>query len=91
MARIKDFEDLQSWKKAREVVNLIYDLTDKGTFSIDFELLNQIRRSAGSVMHNIAEEFESGSNNELSDFCECHVDQPARSSLNYIWRWIETT
>lgn len=57
MAKIERFEDIQSWQKGRELANLVYDLTDKGKFSRDFELRNQIRRAAGSVMHNIAEVF----------------------------------
>jgi len=28
MAKIERFEDLQSWQKARQLTNLIYDLTE---------------------------------------------------------------
>lgn len=54
MAKIERFEDLQSWQKARQLTNLIYDLTDHPEFAKDFRLRNQIRESAGSVMHNIS-------------------------------------
>ena len=40
----------------------------KSDFSRDFELRNQIRRAAGSVMHNIAEGFDAGSDAEFSRF-----------------------
>ena len=68
MAKIRNFEEIQSWQKARELTNLIYDLTSQIAFSKDFGLRNQIRRAAGSVMHNIAEGFESGTNREFIRF-----------------------
>jgi four helix bundle protein len=68
MAKIKRFEDIQSWQKARALANLVYGLTGKGYFSRDFELRNQIRRAAGSMMHNIAEGFDAGSNPEFIRF-----------------------
>jgi four helix bundle protein len=60
MAKIEQFEDLQSWQKARKLANVIYDLTDQGGFAKDFELRNQIRRASGSAMHNIVEGFDAG-------------------------------
>ncbi len=68
MARIERFEDLQSWQKARELANRVYELTRKEKFARDFELRDQIRRAAGSVMHNIAEGFDAGSNAEFIRF-----------------------
>ena len=68
MAKIERFEDLQSWQKARQLTNLIYDLTDHPKFSKDFRLCNQIRDAAGSIMHNIAEGFDAGSNPEFIRF-----------------------
>src|SRR5947207_5175052 len=49
------FEDIQAWQKARNVSQQIYRLTDDGDFGKDFGLRNQIRRSAVSIMSNIAE------------------------------------
>ena len=63
--RIAGFEDLDVWKKSRELVNEIYPLTKKQHFSKDFGLVDQIRRSVVSVMSNIADGFERGSNIEL--------------------------
>jgi four helix bundle protein len=68
MAKIERFEDLQSWQKARQLANAIYDLTDHPNFAKDFQLRNQIRDAAGSVMHNIAEGFDSGTDPEFSRF-----------------------
>ena len=68
MAKIKRFEDLQSWQKARKLANVIYDLTDQDDFTKDFELRNQIRRASGSAMHNIVEGFDAGTNPEFIRF-----------------------
>jgi len=68
MPMIKRFEDLQSWQKARQLANVIYDLTDKPRFAKDFQLRDQIRDAAGSVMHNIAEGFDAGTRAEFIRF-----------------------
>ena len=68
MAKIERFEDLHSWRKARKLTNLVYDLTATGSFAKDFELRNQIRGAAGSAMHNIVEGFDAGSNPEFIRF-----------------------
>ncbi len=68
MCTIKNFEDLDSWKKARELAGYVYALTRKEKFSRDFGLSNQIQRAAGSAMHNIAEGFEAGYDAEFIRF-----------------------
>ena len=49
------FEDLEAWKKARELVNLIYEMTEEGSLARDFGLRGQIQRAAVSIMSNLAE------------------------------------
>ncbi len=68
MARIERFEDLKSWQKARELANAVYDLTDHPGFARDFQLRDQIRSAAASVMHNIAEGFDAGTDPEFIRF-----------------------
>lgn len=68
MATIQRFEDLTVWQKAREQAKHIYELTKQGDFSRDYELKNQISRSSGSVMDNIAEGFGRGSRTEFIQF-----------------------
>ena len=68
MATIKNFEDLIAWQKARELAGNVYGLTRHDKFSRDFGLRDQIQRAASSVMHNIAEGFESGSDPEFVRF-----------------------
>jgi len=66
--KVKKFEDLDCWKKARELVNMIYDLTNQEKFKKDFRLSGQIRDAGGSAMHNIAEGFDAGSDAEFIRF-----------------------
>ena len=68
MATLKQFEDLEAWRKARELNQVIYRCTRIGEFARDYGLRDQIRRAAVSVMSNIAEGFERGTNKELLSF-----------------------
>jgi four helix bundle protein len=68
MMKIKTFEDIESWKKARTLTNEIYKVTGAGTFARDFGLRDQIRRASVSILSNIAEGFERGGDKEFSQF-----------------------
>jgi len=52
------FEDLDAWKKARELVNDVYEITRRSSLSKDFGLCGQIQRAGVSTMSNVAEGFE---------------------------------
>ena len=60
MATIKTFEDISAWQKARILSKQIFEMTLEGSFAKDYALRDQINRSAGSIMDNIAEGFERG-------------------------------
>ena len=49
------FEEIDAWQHARSLTRDIYLLTDIKPFAVDFALKDQIRRSAISMMSNIAE------------------------------------
>jgi four helix bundle protein len=66
--KITKFEDIEAWQLARELTRAIYAASANGAFAKDFGLKDQIRRAAGSVMHNIAEGFDAGSNPEFGRF-----------------------
>ena len=65
MATIQQFEDLICWQRARELTRQIYK-----TFkdSKDFGFKDQIQRAAVSVMSNIAEGFERGTQQEFLNY-----------------------
>jgi len=62
---IKRFEDVELWKDARSLANSIYGLTENFK---DYSLKDQMRRSAVSVMANIAEGFSRSGNAEFIQF-----------------------
>jgi four helix bundle protein len=68
MPTIKQFEDLEVWRAARALTKATYQISSTGQFATDFQLTNQIRRSASSVMSNIAEGFERDGNREFQHF-----------------------
>jgi four helix bundle protein len=68
MATIRQFEDIQAWQRARELTRAIYGCTRLGTFAADYQLRDQIRRAATSVMSNIAEGFERSGTGEFIQF-----------------------
>ena len=68
MATINRFEDIEAWQHAERLEREIFKLTLEGEFAKDFSLKDQIRRSTGSVMDNIAEGFERSGNREFIQF-----------------------
>src|SRR5947207_2947186 len=68
MAKIRKFEDIESWKRARKLANEIYNVTAVGRFTRDFGLRDQIRRASISILSNIAEGFERGGDKEFLQF-----------------------
>ena len=68
MTIIKRFEDLDVWRKARILSKELYDKTRTGNLSRDYSLKDQIKRSSGSIMDNIAEGFERNGIKEFRQF-----------------------
>ncbi len=68
MGTIRHFEEIEAWQTARELTNLVYDLSDDGPFARDFGLRDQMRRAAVSILSNIAEGFESRTKGLFLDF-----------------------
>jgi len=63
--KIKSFEEIDVWKEARKLVNMVYDLTEKTLFRKDFGLKEQIQRAAVSCMSNVAEGFDSDTDQQF--------------------------
>jgi len=69
MAKFSSFEEIISWQKSRELNKDIYNITNKNSsFSKDFGLRDQIRRSSISISSNIAEGFERETTKEFIRF-----------------------
>ncbi|MDZ4340544.1 MAG: four helix bundle protein [candidate division NC10 bacterium] len=66
--KAQEFEELNVYQRARELTNRIYELTRDGAFARDFGLVDQVRRASVSIISNIAEGFERGTNAEFVQF-----------------------
>jgi len=66
--KIERFEDIEGWQEARVLAQMVYTVSSKGRFARDFRLRGQIEDAAVSVMANIAEGFDSGSDAEFIRF-----------------------
>jgi four helix bundle protein len=65
---IERFEDIDGWKRGRQLTRSIYQLIRNSEFSKDYGLKDQITRASVSVMNNIAEGFDGGSEAEFIRF-----------------------
>ena len=74
--KITRFEDIETWKEARSLMNMVYELTSKAMVKRDFSLRDQIQRAAVSCMSNIAEGFDSGIGKLTNGFIR-YLKQPA--------------
>lgn len=66
--KVKRFEDLIAWQKARGLTKQIYQMTKNSDFSRDYGLREQIQRASVSIMSNLTEGFERGSSSEFHQF-----------------------
>ena len=65
---VRNFEDLNVFKRAREFANQVYDITRQPSFSKDPDLQCQLRRASVSIISNIAEGFERGTKRQFINF-----------------------
>lgn len=68
MSKVERFEDLEVWKLAREICSELENLFETTALGKRYSLMNQMDRSSGSVMDNIAEGFGRGGNLEFRNF-----------------------
>ncbi|MFP5503874.1 MAG: four helix bundle protein [Candidatus Sericytochromatia bacterium] len=68
MPTLRNFEDIEAWKKGRALTKSIYRITSQGPFAKDFGLKDQIRRASVSIISNIAEGYERGGDKEFIQF-----------------------
>jgi four helix bundle protein len=65
---IQSYKDLIVWKKAMDLVELIYNLTEAFPQQEMFGLTSQLRRSAISIPSNIAEGSHRGTRKDYRQF-----------------------
>ena len=68
MGKVKCFEELEVFQKARVLCKEIYEVTNIAPFAGDYRFVQQIRAVAGSIMDNIAEGFERNGNKEFVNY-----------------------
>ena len=68
MEKVKRFEDLLVFQKARELSKEVYRITEQNPFKSDHRFVQQIHAAAGSIMDNIAEGYERDGNKEFINF-----------------------
>lgn len=64
----KRFEELECWQLGRELTKAVYGFTREAPVSKDYGYVDQIRRASVSVMNNISEGHERGSNKDFIKF-----------------------
>jgi four helix bundle protein len=77
MATFRTFEEIESWKKARELTKRIYSISSEAPFARDFGLKDQIRRASVSIMSNIAEGYDRSGTAEFVQFLATAKGSPA--------------
>ncbi|HBH84459.1 MAG: four helix bundle protein [Bacteroidetes bacterium GWE2_41_25] len=65
---VQRFEDLEIWKNSRILCKVIREFSLSTPLNKDYSLRDQILRSSGSVMDNIAEGFERDGKKEFIQF-----------------------
>ncbi|MFD2602304.1 four helix bundle protein [Flavobacterium suzhouense] len=69
MEKLKSFEEIIAWQKARELNAEIYKITNESSsFAKDYGLRDQMRRASISISSNIAEGFERETPKEFIRF-----------------------
>ncbi|HIJ97011.1 MAG TPA: four helix bundle protein [Desulfuromonadales bacterium] len=63
--KIDKFEDIDAWKEARILVKSVYEAMENIR---DYGFRDQIQRASISIMSNIAEGFDRGTNKEFIYF-----------------------
>lgn len=77
MGKILKFEDLEIWRLAREICQYVEFLIQNTNLKTNYSLKDQIDRSSGSIMDNIAEGFERNGNREFIQFLSIAKDSSA--------------
>jgi len=78
---MKDFREMQVWRKGHKLALEIYKLTAKFPKEENYGLSSQIRRAAVSIPTNVAEGCGRGSTKELKHFLR--ISMGSASEVEY--------
>jgi four helix bundle protein len=65
MPTFERIEEIEAWRRARELCGKIYRESGKGVFAKDFGLRDQMQRASVSIMSKFAEGFERSGSGEF--------------------------
>ncbi len=91
MGTIKKFEDLGRWKHSRAICQDVYAVITNGTLAKDWALRDQMNKSSGSIMDNIAEGFGRDGRNDFLQFLSFSNRRRLSYDHSYIARSIGVT
>ena len=66
--KVKSYKELNVWKKGIEIVNRIYEITERFPHKENYGLSSQMQRAAVSISSNIAEGFVRGHTAEYRQY-----------------------
>ncbi len=78
---VKDFRDLQVWRRAHQLTLEVYQLTASFPREEVYGLTSQLRRSCASIAANVAEGCGRNGDAELARFCS--IAMGSASELEY--------
>ena len=78
---VKDFRDLQVWRRAHQLTLAVYQLTASFPREELYGLTSQLRRSCASIAANLAEGWGRNGDPELARFCS--IAMGSASELEY--------
>ena len=86
--KVERFENLEVWQDARELVKIVYEITNScDKLKKDYRLVSQLTSASVSIMSNIAEGFSRHSNKEFIQFL--YISKASVSELQSILYVIE--
>jgi four helix bundle protein len=67
--KIKSYKELDVWKNGIEIVDLVYEVTNKFPMQERFGLAGHMQQTAVSIPSNVAEGFARQYTKEYRQFC----------------------
>ena len=81
---MRDFKNLQVWKKSHQLTLAVYNETGNMPDSERFGLISQMRRAAVSVAANIAEGSGRGTDGEFMRFLQISAGSAAELEYHFL-------